>query len=293
MVQIEWGRGGVEPPTSALVGRERSTTDRALGHEGPGVIRLDQMAGRYRPRVPHLGYLCGMTQNMKSKMLEALAETRRKEGDLEALCADAPPDPSGRWRAQDHLAHMAWSRQREATVIEAVRSGDEIPPEGGESQGDEIYAATRDQTTATVIANAQRSWDRIVSVIEACSEKDLQGPHPHRKGRKLVDGSPGDHLGAHLMWYYLEAGDEKAAEAIQLWARDLSIRTFDDPYSRAVATYNMACFYARVARPADAVPLLRESLDGAPDLKEWSLKDPDLDPIRQDPLFVELTGVRA
>ena len=234
-----------------------------------------------------------MTRKTKDTLLAALAETRRKEGDLEALCTDAPVDPSGRWRAQDHLAHLAWSRQFSATVIDAVRTGKDVPPDVEDSHNDELYLATRDQSPATAIAGAHRAWDQYISVISACTEEDLQRPHPYQKDRKLVDGSPGDHLGAHLMWCFLEAGDEEGAEAIQLWARDLSTRTLDDPHSRGIATYNLACFYARVRRPEDAVPLLRESFVDAPDLKEWAVKDPDLDPIREDPLFVDLTGVKV
>jgi len=112
-------------------------------------------------------------------------------------------------------------------------------------------------------------------------------------GRKLVDGSPGDHLAAHLMWCHLEAGNERAAEAILLWARDLSSRTSSDPRTHAVGAYNLACFYARTGQAAEALPLLRESFEVAPDLKDWSHKDPDLDPIRDEPRIVELLGTPA
>lgn len=225
---------------------------------------------------------------MKEELLQALAETRNREGDLEALCTDEPPDPSGRWRPQDHLAHIAWLREREARVINAVRTGGDIPPDIEGDLSALIYEDTHRQTSSTVISNAQRSWDQLLAAIEAASEEDLAGPHPYRQHRKLIDGSPGDHLGAHLMWCYLEAGDEDAAESVQLWARDLSTRLFDDPRSRGVASYNLGCFYARVGRPAEAVPLLSEGFEHSPDLKEWAQKDPDLDPIRDSPEFKEL-----
>ena len=225
---------------------------------------------------------------MKQELLEALADTRRREADLAALCTAEPPDPDGRWRAQDHLAHIAWLRDRDAQIIEAVRTGGEIPPHFEGDLSAEIYSATRDHTAATVIANAERSWDQILSAIGACAKEDLERPHPHRQDRKLIDGSPGDHLGAHLMWCYLEAGDDEAAEAVQLWARDLSNRLSDDPRSRGLASYNLGCFYARVGRVDDAVTLLREGFEGAPYLKEWAERDPDLDPIRESPELKEL-----
>ena len=225
---------------------------------------------------------------IKRNLLDAVAESREREAGLEALCTDEAPDPSGRWRAQDHLAHLAWVRERDAKMLDAIRTGGEVPPEYEGDLSAAIYEWTHDQPAATVIANARRSWDLFETAIEACTDEDFERPHPYQQGRKLVDDSPGNHLGAHLMWVLLEAGDEKGAEAVQLWARDLSARLFTDARSRGVGSYNLACFYARVGRPADALPLLREGLEDAPDLKEWSLKDPDLDPIRDDPGVKEL-----
>ena len=225
---------------------------------------------------------------MKQELLEALAETRQREADLSALVTDEPPDPSGRWRVQDHLSHLAWLRERDARVIDAVRTSGDIPPDTEGDLSALIYEATHGQTASTVIANSQRSWDLLLAAIEACSEEDFARPHPLREGRKLVDESPADHVGAHLMWAYLDAGDEKAAEAVQLWARDLSNRMFDDPRSRGVASYNVGCFYARVRRAGDAVPLLREGMELSPQLKEWAKQDPDLDPIRHDPRVIQL-----
>ena len=65
---------------------------------------------------------------IKRKLLDAVAEARQREADLEALCTNERPDPSGRWRAQDHLAHLAWVRERDAKMLDAVRSDGEIPP---------------------------------------------------------------------------------------------------------------------------------------------------------------------
>ena len=231
---------------------------------------------------------------MKEQLRQAVAETRQREGELEDLCSDIPADPSDRWHPKDHLAHIAWHRDRNARLIEAVRTGGEPPPEGDEDVNASIYAATRDQPVTEVIAAARRSWDLLESVIEACTDEELERPQPYGPpGRKLIDGSPGDHLAAHLMWCHLEAGNEKAAEAILLWARDLSSRTSSDPRTQAVGAYNLACFYARTGQVAEALPLLRESFAVAPDVKDWSHKDPDLDPIREDPRIVELLRTPA
>lgn len=224
---------------------------------------------------------------MKEKLLQAMRETSDKERDLEVLCVDAPADPAGHWTPKDHLAHLAGARERHARVIEAVVTGGAIPARP-ENLSDFIYATTKDLPRAEVIAEARRAWDVFFSAVGSCTEADLEKPNPHFSERTLADGSPGDHLGAHLMWVYLEAGDIAAAESIQRWARDLSKRTQTDVSSRAIADYNLACFYSRIGQPDEALPLLRAGLDGNPGLKEWSHKDPDLDPIRDDPRVVQL-----
>jgi len=226
---------------------------------------------------------------LKEKFLQAQTETRQREAELVALCSDEPPDPSGRWRPQDHLTHLASGREFEAGLIEAVSSGGEVPPDRQDGQNDVEYLATRDQPPAEVVARAARSWDRLESAIQAATEEDLAQARPYEPNRRrFVDLAPGDHAAAHIFWAHLDAGNEPAAEAILRWAQDLSARTSTDPRNHAVGVYNLACFYARTERVDEALPLLRESFEAAPDLKDWAHKDPDLEPIRDDPRVKEL-----
>lgn len=228
---------------------------------------------------------------MKEKLLQAQAETREREADLVAMVKDGPPDPSGKWRPQDHLAHLSEQRRFGALVFDAVRTGGDPPPDPGEGSNDAFYEATKDQPAAAVVAGADRTWVALETAIGACTEHDLAQPNPYGPNpRRLGDGAPGDHLAAHLFWCYLDAGDEKSAEAILRWAQDLSSRTSTDARTHAVGTYNLACFYARTGRADQAIPLLRDSFERAPDLKDWAHKDPDLDPIRDDPTFIRLLG---
>src|SRR5713101_5195159 len=114
----------------------------------------------------------GGRPEMKEKLRQALAETRQREAELEDLCSDMPADPAGRWHPKDHLAHIAWHRDRNARLIEAVRTGAELPPEVDEDVNAAIYAETRDQPVAEVIAAARRSSDLLEAVIEACTEEE-------------------------------------------------------------------------------------------------------------------------
>jgi hypothetical protein len=209
-----------------------------------------------------------------------------REAELEVLCVDAPADPTGRWAAKDHLAHMAWWRARHARLMDGVRTGGDLPPSvEDDPQNDLIYRASRDRSAADIQAEARRSWDLLAEAVQACSEADLMKPHPYSEGQILwqsVSGTGPGHLAQHLMFWYLESGDEASAEKAQLWASEMDTALAPNEKQRAFATYNLACFYGRVGRAGAAVPLLRESLAAAPELVDWALKDPDLDPIRGD-----------
>jgi hypothetical protein len=174
-----------------------------------------------------------------------------------------------------------------------VRTGGEPPPRvEDDAQNAIIYQANRDRPAAEILAEARQSWDRIEAAIEACSEDDLMRPHPHVKDRNLLDSGPanGGHLGSHLMFWYLESGDEAAAEAAMRWAHKLETAAAADDKARAYATYNLACFYGRVGRAGEGLRLLRESFEGVPELLDWARTDPDLDRIRSDGEVAALMG---
>lgn len=227
-------------------------------------------------------------------MLESIEQGRAREAQLEALCVDAPPDPTGRWTAKDHLAHLAWWRDRNARLMNGVRTGAELPPPVEEdAQNDVVYKAGRDRPADDILAEARASWDRLTEAVDACSEADLMRPHPYAEDQALWESVPGNghaHLAHHLMFWYLESGDEASAENAQVWVRDLDSGPPATDRDRAYASYNLACFYGRVGRPGSALPLLRESFAGAPDLIDLARKDPDLDPIRSDKEVTALLG---
>ena len=98
------------------------------------------------------------------------------------------------------------------------------------------------------------------------------------------------HTGEHLSYWFHDTGQEADVEATQKWLRDIYVAVAPDERSHANANYNLACYYARGGRAAEAVPLLRESLEGNEKLRAWAKQDSDLDPIREDPKFQELVG---
>ncbi|MGH7764810.1 MAG: TPR end-of-group domain-containing protein [Candidatus Dormibacteraceae bacterium] len=231
---------------------------------------------------------------MKRELLDALAEGRAREAELESLCVDGPVDSLGRWSARDHIFHLAWWRDRNARLMSAVRTGSELPPPlEDDDQNAIIYTSGRHRPAADVRAVARDSWDRLAAAVEACSEDDLIRPHPYATDRRLWESVPGNghgHVAEHLMFWHLELGDEKSAEAAQVWAHDLNRDLAPDPAHRAYADYNLACFYGRVGRADKAAPLLRESLKARPELVAQARKDKDLDLIRTSDKMRELLG---
>lgn len=228
---------------------------------------------------------------MKERLLRAIYSGRAREAELEDLSVDEPADPGGKWHAKDHLAHMAWWRSRNADLIEAIRTGDQPPPSvEDDAQNAVIYEENRDRTVDGIKRDARASWEELTEAIRACSEEDLQKPHPYAPDSLLWGIVPADagHLGVHLMFFHLDRGDVARAESAAKWGYEVETSFFEKPEDRADAAYNLACFYARAGRPAEALPLLRQSLAARPALIEVARRDPDLESIRDDAELKEL-----
>ncbi len=52
--------------------------------------------------------------------------------------------------------------------------------------------------------------------------------------------------------------------------------------------YNLACIYSMAGKPDEAISCLEKSLSHGAAYQEWSRRDSNLDPLRQNPRFVQL-----
>lgn len=240
-----------------------------------------------------------MDRELKQNLQEVVADARAREQEIVNAATDLPADPGGRWHAKDQLAHLAWWRDRDGRLIDAVRTGSPPPPAVGSREGQEegrqngvIYQTYRDRPLSEIREFATSAWDHFAAALEACSREDLLRPHPYAEGEVLWQTGLGIayHTGEHLTYWYQDAGDADRVEATQRWLRDIYVTVATDPRSRANADYNLACFYARNGRASEALPLLRNSFEGNAQLREWAKKDSDLDPIRDDPRVSELVA---
>jgi tetratricopeptide (TPR) repeat protein len=228
-------------------------------------------------------------QDLKRRLLQTLAASAEREGELANLCDDARPDPE-KWTAKDHLAHLTHWRRHAAQVLTAVRTGG-TPPNSDDVNGINavVHAANRQRPSDDVKEEARSSYAELGRAIDDCSDDDLLKARGGTGGLawEVVPPNGHLHLGEHLGFWHLAQGDEAAAERAQKWMLEVHEAAFTDPRSRAFGEYNLACYYARQGRSADAIPHIKRSLELHPELKDWARKDPDLDPIRED------QGVRA
>lgn len=54
--------------------------------------------------------------------------------------------------------------------------------------------------------------------------------------------------------------------------------------------YNLACFAALAGETDEAFEHLERAIDDSPGIRDFARQDPDFDPVRDDPRFVELVG---
>ena len=228
--------------------------------------------------------------DLKDRLIRTLEAARVREEALLAVCDDAPSAVAGQWTAKDNIAHLNAWRAYAARAIEAARLGQPIAESaeaGGDldAQNDVIYQAHRGDSAATVLAAVDETYTALIDAIAACTDEDLLRERPGNAGPfwRIVPGNGHTHVSQHLSYYYAEHGDPAAAEDAAVWAHTLEVDLFPDPVERAAADYNLACYYGRTDRVAEALPLLASALRSRPDLRTWAAEDPDLDPIRERP----------
>jgi tetratricopeptide (TPR) repeat protein len=223
---------------------------------------------------------------LRESLLAALAAGLELESELAAACDDLPPEEPDRWTAKDHLAHVAHYRDYAADVLDAVRTAAPIPDDAEvdlEERNARIFAKNRHLPAAEVRDWASASRDRLARAVERCSDDHLvqpRSPGSEVAVWRLVPGSGSEHAGLHVAYWHLERGDLAAADAAARRVHEVETTCVDDVRHGAGATYNLGCFLATTGRPDEALALVRQALDQAPDLRDWAEQDPDLVSIR-------------
>jgi tetratricopeptide (TPR) repeat protein len=224
-------------------------------------------------------------KDLKKRLLETLVAAQDRERELEKLVDDVRTDPE-RWTAKDHVAHLAHWRRHAAEVLGAARAGNPPPSSGDtDEMNATVHAANVARPAVEIAEQARASYAVLARAIEDCTEEELLLPRPGREQDKLWEVIPGNchmHVGEHLVFWYEAQGDDRAAEQAQLWTLEVQEAAFTEPRSLSFGAYNVACYYARNGRAAEALPHLKRSFELNPDLKEWARIDKDLYRVRDD-----------
>ncbi|HEY6469890.1 MAG TPA: ClbS/DfsB family four-helix bundle protein [Candidatus Dormibacteraeota bacterium] len=232
---------------------------------------------------------------LRDRLLQTLEAAEEHEAVLLALCDDTPAAEEGRWTAKDNIAHLNTWREHATRTLDAVRDGQTVDGPYDDSQIDgrnaEIYEAHRHDSADEVRTAAGTTYVALKAAVAACTDAELRRERPTGGELwRLVPGNGHAHVAQHVSSWLAEHGDAAGAEATALWAYTLETELFPEPADKAVADYNLACFYARNARVDEALPLLGGALRSQPDLRDWAMNDPDLTPIREDPRVQSLVG---
>jgi hypothetical protein len=228
------------------------------------------------------------TASLRDRLLQTLDAARTRESALIALCDDAPSPVADQWTAKDNVAHLSAWRAHAALTLDAIRLDQPMPelphPEDIDARNQVIFDAHREDTADGVKSWSEQTYTQLIEALRSCSDDDLRRERAGGAGPlwRIVPGNGHAHVAQHLSYWYGEHGDPAAAEDAALWAHDLEVELFPDPADRAVADYNLGCFYARTGRGDQALSLLRTALQGRPDLLHWASEDPDLDSLREN-----------
>ncbi len=140
---------------------------------------------------------------------ELLTSIQTERGEWNALVSKVgegrmdEPGPMGAWTFKDLAAHLTGWRERTIGRIAAAGRGEPEPPPPwpaglteDDAINDWIYNQNRDRPPHDVLADADRSYERLAAAVAALPEEAVTTPgyFPWMEGRALADGDLFGHL---------------------------------------------------------------------------------------------------
>lgn len=240
--------------------------------------------------------------SIKMRLAQVIAQVHAEEDKLIKGLSDAEREREGTyedWSARDMLAHIhAWNIHLNDLLRHAIDGA--TPEELSDdleavNRGifDRYHGASWEQTLAMIA----ESWGGLEKALEELSEEMLTDTQRFawENGRPLerhIQGNLMVHNMLHYCYFHMDHGDFSEAERLEKIMYDEAAAR-PGAREQGVARYNLACFYARAGRKAQAMTLLNEALQYAPDLKSWSREDTDLANLHGDEEFEKLTAEAA
>lgn len=234
-----------------------------------------------------------MMTSFKSNLLALIHQAYRDEqafidslGDDERATVGAPEH----WSAKDHLAHIAFWRQRLVLRLRAVLTGEPQPGFQDHLQvNKQVFEDHREHSWREVLELGERSYEAQTEHLDQVPEADLVTfgrfdwiPNTEPLCIVVMDYSY-EHSQQHFAQYYVDRRNPlRGAEVFQSWA-DRLVSADVPPAMKGHSLYNLACFQATHGNLEKA----SESLDQAfavypgPRLIDWSKTDPELSVLRR------------
>jgi len=159
--------------------------------------------------------------------------------------------------------------------VQVIGEHDEV--DDGAPQHEELYFVSEGHATFTVNGDEiDAPTGTFVFVRDpAATRKAVAKPG------EAFTPSPWERNAEGLTLY--SAGEyEKAAETYE--------RLLAETPDEARFLYNLACSEAQLGRKEQALDHLRQAIEANPQIKESAPRDPDFDPIRDEPEFSAITG---
>jgi tetratricopeptide (TPR) repeat protein len=199
-----------------------------------------------------------------------------------------------KWSAKDTLAHLVFWGDHFNHQVEKALAGETVPLVGDyyDQVNDGVLYEHLDQPFDEARAQEKAAFVKAMQLLESISADDLNDPKKFAflDGPSLLEralGAKGWHVAHHISDYYLKSDQMEKAQNLEESLTE-KLRAF--PTWKGTAEYNLACFYALNGMKEKALGCLKIAFKERPSLIEWSEKDSDMDPLREDAEFKALVG---
>ena len=140
--------------------------------------------------------------------IEAIRERWRRLADDVGEERMELPGPMGEWTFKDLASHLTAWRRRTVDRLEAAARGEPTPPspwpaELGDDEDDPIngwiHEQTKDRPLATVLAEADATYDALIAAVNELPMEDLTNAQRFEwlEGEALANVDLGGHLDGH------------------------------------------------------------------------------------------------
>jgi hypothetical protein len=200
------------------------------------------------------------------------------------------------WSGKDLVAHVtAWHTYLADLLTAAMRGESPARFADFNERNAHTFAENAGKPWAQVEVEAEEAAARLSGLLPQLGDEDLLEParFAWRRGQPLAPAVVRPlywHPMLHLSENYARRGDAAAVQAIRADLEKAAGELAVLPELRGNTLYMIASSYAAEGKVAEALAALREALALAPNLVDWSKRDPGLQPLRADPGYAALYG---